>query len=180
MAGKDYLAMYLQVKTGFNTESHFIPIMHFAENPARLRVDLDNNAFYTNEVVMGMAIERLRGQRPFRISVLFHSSLPASAKILPRSGNKQMNLIVQELAAMLKPNAQDSEVSMVSLKMGMKNKSTAYPKDFVDFDKNFTGGKYLIQFAHAKFNFQTIFIGDNFFTVLNFYRVTGQIFMEGM
>lgn len=183
MAGKDYLAMYLQIKTGFNTTTHFIPIMHFAEDPIRLKTDIENNAFYTNEVIMGMAVERIRKQAPFKISVLFNSTLPSTLKIMRSSALKNMGLIAKELTELLKASKSGGtnnapDIGMVSLKMGMKNKSTPYPKNYVDFDRNFTHGKYLIQFAHSKLRYQMASIGENFFDILTFYNVTGQIFMS--
>ncbi len=182
MAGKDYLAMYLTVQTELLKPSHFIPIMHFAESNARLRQDIEDDAFYTNEVRLGMAMERIRNQTPFQISVLFWSTLPATGAILSKSAITQMSLIAEDIKAVLNPpqtapTIMPPEVYTVSIRLGMKNKTNPYPKDFVKPLKNFNSGRFEIQFSQAKVKSETAFIKNNFFTALKFYHVTGQVFM---
>src|SRR5690349_13796828 len=132
MAG-DYLAMYLQINLGIGSTTHFIPIMHFAENTTRLAQDIKNGEFFTNEVVVGAAVERIRQQQPFRISVLFWSTLPALHVIMRSSALKQMHLMTEDLKSVLKPTSSGmvaADIPDVSIRLGMKNRKTPYPKDF--------------------------------------------------
>ncbi|MGA3242091.1 MAG: hypothetical protein ABSG03_38035 [Bryobacteraceae bacterium] len=181
---QEYLAMYLEITADFGKPSHFIPIMHFAETPARLAQDIRDEAFYTNEVKAGMALERIRNQTPFCISVLFLSTLPAMRTILSGAAKKQLHLMVEDLKPILNPprtapTIQNPEIETVQIWLGMKKKTTPYPEDFVT-ESNFTSGRFLVQFSDVQVRESVMVIKKQFFVVLTFFRVTGQIFMMPM
>ena len=178
----DYVAMYLEIRADLTKPTHFIPIMHFAENTTRLAQDIKNGAFFTNEVVVGEAVERISNQTPFQISVLFTSTLPATKVIMNNAALKQMHLMTEDLKAILNPPSSPPllmppEIPTVSIKLGMKNKSTPYPKEFVE-DSNFTGGRFVIQLSDVQVREDVAFIDKNLFVALTFHHVTGQIFMH--
>ncbi len=180
---KDYLAMYLEITTDMGKATHFIPIMHFAENVARLTQDIKDEAFYTNEVRLGMALERIKNQTPFHIAVLFVSTLPAMKTIMSNAALKEMRLMSADLKAILNPPVTapvigKPELFTVSIKMGMKNKSTPYPKDFVEMRTNFTTGQFVVQFSDVQVTETPLVINNNIFIALTFHHVTGQIFMN--
>jgi hypothetical protein len=89
------------------------------------------------------------------------------------SALKQMHLMTEDLKSVLKPTSSGmvaADIPDVSIRLGMKNRKTPYPKDFVEMDSNLTSGRFIIQMNHAHVREDTAFIDKNLFVALTFFQ----------
>ncbi len=177
---KDYLAMYLYLTISPGKASHFIPIMLFAENSARLAQDIENNAFFKSITEVREAVDRI--STPFSVTVLALPPGSASGVLFSRAAaQEQARLMASDLIEFFMPAKAPvisaPEAAMIRIWIGIKNRKTPYPNGFIDPWLNFKRERFVFQFSNAQITPGSLIAkGELFFTLTFHHPTPGQIF----